>query len=190
MIIKVKHSSIESFKIHYFFCRDISRKRFLMSNLHKNTNPSTLANFVTAIKQYKYNVMVWKLKLSDKHAPSFSENFTVGAAMLGIPSSVNISYPLQLDIIVNYIKNEFAMTLVHVAENTMSPPIVNCLSRLELSVESNPWFVWFCQTSLCDWCRKLTPPSQPIRNQTKASHDLNTRVFPRFTQVAFFYFEF
>ena len=56
------------------------------------------------------------MKLSDKHAPSFSENFTVGAAMLGIPSSVNISYPLQLDIIVNYIKNEFAMTLVHVAE--------------------------------------------------------------------------
>lgn len=87
-----------------------------MSNLHKNMNPSTLANFVTAIKQYKYNVMVRKLKLSDKHAPSFSENFTVGAAMLGIPSSVNISYPLQLDIIVNYIKNEFAMTLVHVAE--------------------------------------------------------------------------
>ena len=36
--------------------------------------------------------------------------------MLGIPSSVNISYHLQLDIIVNYIKNEFAMTLVHVAE--------------------------------------------------------------------------
>lgn len=58
--------------------------------------------------------------------------------MLGIPSSVNISYPLQLDIIVNYIKKEFAMTLVHVAENTMSPPIVNCLSRLELRVESNP----------------------------------------------------
>ena len=60
--------------------------------------------------------MVRKLKLSDKHAPSFSENFTVGAAMLGIPSSVNISYPFQLDIIVNYIKNEFAMTLVHVPE--------------------------------------------------------------------------
>ena len=35
--------------------------------------------------------------------------------MLEIPS-VNICYPLQLDIIVNYIKNEFAMTLVHVAE--------------------------------------------------------------------------
>ena len=86
-----------------------------MSNLHKNMNPSTLANFVTAIKQYKYNVMVRKLKLSDKHAPSFSENFTVRAAMLEIPS-VNICYPLPLDIIVNYIKNEFAMTLVRVAE--------------------------------------------------------------------------
>ena len=30
------------------------------------------------------------------------------------------------------------------------------------SVESNPGLDWFCFITLCDWCRKLAPPTQQI----------------------------
>ena len=64
-------------------------------------------------------------------------------------------------------------------------------SNFELSVKSYPRFYWFCFSSLCDWSRKLTPLSQPIKCKTKTNHDqerflschdLVTRVFPRFWQ--------
>ena len=51
---------------------------------------------------------------------------------------------------------------------------------------------WLCFyfPSPCDWSKKLTLPSQPIRCKTKTNHDLVARVFPRFRHVACFYFEF
>ena len=44
----------------------------------------------------------------------------------------------------------------------------------------------FCFATLCDWFRKLTPISQPIRCKTKINHDLVARVFPRFKQFWFY----
>ena len=48
----------------------------------------------------------------------------------------------------------------------------------------------FLLNSLCDWSSKVAPPSQPIKSRTKINSNLVTRVFPRFKQVASFYFEF
>ena len=48
----------------------------------------------------------------------------------------------------------------------------------QLNVESNPVLYWFCFTTLCDWSRKLAPPSQPIRCKTKTNRDLVTLRFP------------
>ena len=36
-----------------------------------------------------------------------------------------------------------------------------------IRVKSDPGWLWFCFTSICDWFRKqLAPPSQPMRSQT------------------------
>ena len=71
--------------------------------------------------------------------------------------------------------------------------LVVCFSKqslFEWSVESNQGLLWICLTPLYDWCKELAPLSQPIRCKPKANHDLDTRVFPRFGQFAWFYFEF
>ena len=49
---------------------------------------------------------------------------------------------------------------------------------------------WFCFTLLCEWSRKLAPPSKPIRYKTKTNRDLVTRVFPRLRPVTCVYFDF
>ena len=59
-----------------------------------------------------------------------------------------------------------------------------------MSVESNPGLHWFCFTVLCEWSRKLAPPSKPIRYKTKTNRDLVTRVFPRLRPVTCVYFDF
>ena len=56
-----------------------------------------------------------------------------------------------------------------------------------MSVESNPGWHWFCLTTLCDWSRKLAPPSQPIRCKSKTNRNLVTRVFPRLRPVTVLY---
>ena len=48
----------------------------------------------------------------------------------------------------------------------------------------------FCFTSLCDRSRKLAPPSHPMKWKTKINPNMVPCVFPRFKQVACFYFEF
>ena len=63
-------------------------------------------------------------------------------------------------------------------------------SNFQLSVESNPGLHWFCFTLLCEWSRKLAPPSKPIRYKTKTNRDLVTRVFPRLRPVTCVYFDF
>ena len=45
-------------------------------------------------------------------------------------------------------------------------------------------------STLCDWSRKLAPPSQPIRCKSKTNRDLVTRVFPRSRPVTCIDFEF
>ena len=45
----------------------------------------------------------------------------------------------------------------------------------------------FCFTTLCDWFKKLAPPTQPIR--TKTNGDSVGRVFPRLAPVTCFSFE-
>ena len=47
--------------------------------------------------------------------------------------------------------------------------------KLKMGVECNPGFLCFCFTPLCDWSRKLTPFSQPIRRKTHTN-----RGHPRF----------
>ena len=59
-----------------------------------------------------------------------------------------------------------------------------------MSVESNSGLHWFCFTVLCEWSRKLAPPSKPIRYKTKTNRDLVTRVFPRLRPVTCVYFDF
>ena len=49
---------------------------------------------------------------------------------------------------------------------------------------------WFCFMSLCDWSIKLMSLYQPIRFKTETSRDLVVRVFPRFKQFVYFFFEF
>ena len=60
-------------------------------------------------------------------------------------------------------------------------------SSFQLSIKSDAGLLWFCFTSLCDWSKKLVSQSQPIKCKTKTKHDLVTRVFPRFKEVACFY---
>ena len=60
----------------------------------------------------------------------------------------------------------------------------NSYSSFKLRVEINRKLSWSCFTSLCDWSRKLTPLSQPIRFKPKTNRDLVTHVFPRFKQFA------
>ena len=50
----------------------------------------------------------------------------------------------------------------------------------------------FCFTTLCDWLRRLVPPSQPIRCKQKpiTNRDVVTHVFARFKLVDYFHFEF
>ena len=50
--------------------------------------------------------------------------------------------------------------------------------------------IWDCILLCSHWSRILTPLSEPITCKTKTSHDLVTRVFPRFRQFGCFYFEF
>ena len=64
------------------------------------------------------------------------------------------------------------------------------LSTNQLSVASNLSLLFFCFTSLCDWSIKLAPPFHPIKWKTKINPNMVTCVFPRFKQVACFYFEF
>ena len=45
-------------------------------------------------------------------------------------------------------------------------------------------------TSLYNWFRKLTPFSQLIRFKSNTNRDLVTCVFPRFRQLAWFYWKF
>ena len=59
-----------------------------------------------------------------------------------------------------------------------------------MSVKSNPGFVWFCFTFLCDWSRKIVPLNQPIRCKTNTNLDLVASVFPRFAWLACSYSEF
>ena len=63
-------------------------------------------------------------------------------------------------------------------------------SNFQLSVERNPGLHWSCFTVLCEWFRKLAPPSKPIRYKTKTNRDLVTRVFPRLRPVTCVYFDF
>ena len=37
------------------------------------------------------------------------------------------------------------------------------LRNFQMSFKSNPGVHWSCFTLLCDWSKKLAPPSQPIR---------------------------
>ena len=61
----------------------------------------------------------------------------------------------------------------------------HCVCHCQLSVQSNPRLHWSCFTLLCDWSRKLEPPSPLISCKTKTNYDLVTRVFPPFTNFAF-----
>ena len=56
--------------------------------------------------------------------------------------------------------------------------IFHRVSKAESKV-INPGLLWFCFTALCDWSRKLAPPSQPIRSKTKTNRSLVIHVFPR-----------
>ena len=59
-----------------------------------------------------------------------------------------------------------------------------------MSVKSNPGFLWFCFTLLCDWSRKFVLLNQPIRCKINNDLDLVARVFPRFAWLACSYSEF
>ena len=63
------------------------------------------------------------------------------------------------------------------------------MAEIESSVKSNQGLLWFCFTVLCDWSRKLAPPSQLIRCKTKTNRDLVACVFPRLRPVKCVYFE-
>ena len=66
--------------------------------------------------------------------------------------------------------------------------LVNDMSNFQLIVKSI--LHWFYFTELCDWSRKCTPLSQPIRCKSKTTHELVTRVLLRFrpfTCTLFFY---
>ena len=58
-----------------------------------------------------------------------------------------------------------------------------------VSVGVTSLLLGFCITELCDWLKKLTPLSQPIRSENKTSEDL-LRVFPRLASVTCICFEF
>ena len=86
----------------------------------------------------------------------------------------------QIEVTKHYRKNEFREGVY----SSIDREIFNC-------VENNPGLDWFCFTTLCDWSRKLAPPSQPIRCKTKTNRDLVTHVFPRLRlPVTCAFFEF
>ena len=52
-------------------------------------------------------------------------------------------------VVTRFINSTFVRKRAHIS---ISP-------NLQFTVESNPGLHWFCFTSLCDWSRKLAPPS-------------------------------
>ena len=54
-------------------------------------------------------------------------------------------------------------------------------SNFQFDVERDLRLHWFCFTSFCDWVRKLTPLSPPVRCRTKTNDDLIARVFSHFS---------
>lgn len=80
-------------------------------------------------------------------------------------------------------------TLTEVIQNSCREIVARIRPRAIYSVcrkQSEIAMVYL--TSLCDWSRKLAPLSQPIRLKSKTHHGLVTRVFPRYEQLARFYF--
>ena len=61
-------------------------------------------------------------------------------------------------------------------------------SNFQVSVESNARLLGFCFNLSYDWPE--TQAIQLIRNKTKTDRDLVIRVFPRFSLLSWFYFEF
>ena len=55
-------------------------------------------------------------------------------------------------------------------------------NNFQLSFESNPELHWPCFTLICDWFRKLTPLSQPIRYKT-----IRSPRFPALLAVCFYF---
>ena len=55
-------------------------------------------------------------------------------------------------------------------------------------LEINPELLWLMALLLCDWFKKLAPPTQPIRCKT-TNRDLVARVFLHLSQVTCICFE-
>jgi len=55
------------------------------------------------------------------------------------------------------------------------------LRGFQLSVEGNPYLVWFCFAALYDWLRKISATYST--NQMEINRNLVARVFPRFVVI-------
>ena len=55
-------------------------------------------------------------------------------------------------------------------------------SKIFICVESNSCLFWPFFTSLCDWFKNFSPPSQPIRKKNNCA--FVARVFPRLAPIA------
>ena len=66
------------------------------------------------------------------------------------------------------------------------------LTRLkeQISLECRMHLLGLCISTLCNWLKKVTLLSQPIRSKTKTNGDLLAHIFPSFALATTVYFEF
>ena len=95
---------------------------------------------------------------------------------------------------VNHLHSVDVVDIVAVEKESMVRIIIEDIKEFStlLSVESNPRLLWFRFTSLFDWLREFTPPSQPIRIITKSNRNLvtNLKVNWHFFSLFFLFFRF
>ena len=79
---------------------------------------------------------------------------------------LNVNHLYSVDVVVSVEKERMVRIIIEDIKEFLTL----------LSVESNPRLLWFRFTSLFDWLREFTPPSQPIRIITKSNRNLVTNL--------------
>lgn len=101
---------------------------------------------------------------------------------------------LKWTLYVNHLRSVDVVDVVEIEKESMVRIIIEDIEEFStlLSVESNPRLLWFRFTSLFDWLREFTPPTQPMRIITKSNRNLvtNLKVNWHFFSLFFLFFRF
>ena len=120
------------------------------------------------------NPIIFLLKMC-YYIPIFTETTTRLSTTETSATSGNLKETsfLKWTSYVNHLRSVDVVDVVAIKKESMVRIIIEDIEEFStlLSVESNPRLLWFRFTSLFDWLREFTPPSQPIRIITKSNRN-------------------